>query len=74
MIERDFVTEAKHGVVCNIGQVDPAGKRKLDAAAKKGELVKWRGYWWPLSGAPWGIGPLKTCWHTHNPFEGKNYG
>ena len=65
---RDFVAEAKAGVVCNTGQVTPEGKRQLERAVKRGELVKWRGYWYPQSGAPRGLGPLKTCYGATNPY------
>jgi len=49
-------------VVVNIGQLDNPTKRKLDALARKGQIAKWRGYWFPIAGAPEGIGPLKTCY------------
>ena len=65
---RDFVAEAKAGVVCDTGQVTTQGKRQLERAVKRGELVKWRGYWFPNSGAPWGTGPLKTCYGAVNPY------
>lgn len=62
MAVRDFVAEARCRVVAVIGQVDDASRRKLDAAARNGEIAKWRGYWYPVAGAPFGIGPLKTCY------------
>ena len=49
-------------VICDIGQVDAPTKRALDRLVRDGVLRKWRGYWHPVSGALWGIGPLKTCW------------
>lgn len=61
--KRDFCKEALDGdVVCNIGQVGKADARALDKLVRSGSLTKWRGYWFPVSGAPFGIGPLKTCY------------
>lgn len=58
-----LITAALNGdVVCDIGQVDMPTKRMLDNLAKDGTLAKWRGHWYPTAGAPWGIGPLKSCW------------
>jgi hypothetical protein len=53
-------------VVCQIGQVSQEERRALDRATRSGEIVKWRGYWHPVAGASWGIGPLKTCWARPN--------
>lgn len=53
---------AGRDVVPDIGQVKGAWKRALDHEVRAGRLVKWRGYWHPTPGAPWGIGPLKTCY------------
>ena len=59
----ELLNEALDGaVVCDIGQVCPIGKRALDQAVRAGELATWRGHWHPVPGAPFGIGPLKTCW------------
>ena len=49
-------------VICNVGQIDKANQRALNRLVRDGVLVKWRGYWHPVSGASFGIGPLKTCW------------
>lgn len=49
-------------VVVNIGQLDAATKRKLDKMARDGRIAKWRGHWFPIAGAPEGIGPLKICY------------
>ena len=49
-------------VVCNIGQVIKADKRRLEKLVKAGTINKWRGYWYPVPGASYGMGPLKTCW------------
>lgn len=51
-------------VVVNIGQVTPGEKRVLAQAVRAGKLTTWRGRWFPVAGAPVGIGPLKTCWGT----------
>lgn len=56
-------------VVVNIGQLDAATKRKLDGMVRKGRIVKWRGYWFPIAGAPAGIGPLKTCYGIPPAYE-----
>lgn len=61
---RDFVTEAQTRVVCDIGQIDANAKRALRRAVAAGTLAQWRGYWHPVAGAPFGIGPLKTCYGT----------
>ncbi len=60
---QELIDEALAGkVICNIGQVSAEAARKLDAMVKRGELAKWRGYWYPNAGANFGIGPLKSCW------------
>lgn len=46
----------------NIGQVRGAWKAALEKEVRAGRLVKWKGYWHPMPGAPWGIGSLKTCY------------
>ena len=69
-VSRDFVAKAKQEVVVDIGQIGAKEKRALDRAVRRGELVKWRGRWFPTAGALGGIGPLKSCWHTHNPYAG----
>lgn len=61
---RDFVGEAEVGVVVDIGQISQSDRRVLEKAVRSGRLVKWRGYWHPVTGADWGIGPLKTCYGT----------
>lgn len=59
----DFVEAALKGsVIVNIGQIDAATRRALDRQVKAGRLCRWRGFWHPVPGASWGIGPLKTCW------------
>lgn len=49
-------------VLVNIGQVDAALQKSLDLSVKTGLIVKWRGYWHPVPGAHFGIGPLKSCY------------
>ena len=49
-------------VICQIGQVDQATQKQLDKMVRAGGIQKWRGYWHPVPGAQFGIGPLKTCW------------
>lgn len=51
-------------VVADIGQVNGLWKRMLATEVKAGRLVTWKGHWHPIAGAPWGIGPLKTCYGT----------
>lgn len=51
----------KHGAIVDIGQVPAWMRKQLNAQAKAGALVKYRGYWDTL--LPYaGIGPLKTIW------------
>lgn len=49
-------------VICNIGQIEPRDRRILESAVRHKQIVKWRGYWHPVAGASYGIGPLKTCY------------
>lgn len=49
-------------VVANIGQVNGVWKATLEREVRAGRLAKWRGKWHPVAGAPWGIGPDKTCY------------
>lgn len=55
-------------VICNIGQVDKPTARALDKMWRAGTLLKWRGFWYPVAGASYGIGPLKTCWGLASKF------
>lgn len=68
--KRDWVSYAMDGhVVVSIGQLSKADSRSLDAAVRRGDLVKWRGHWFPLTGHPsYGMGPLKTCYSNVNPW------
>lgn len=58
----DIIERAANEVIPCIGQVSATEKRALDKAARRGEIDKWRGYWFPVAGAPFGVGPLKTCY------------
>lgn len=49
-------------VICDIGQVTIQDRRHFDRLVREGDAVKWRGHWFPVAGASYGIGPLKTCW------------
>lgn len=52
------------GVVVNLGRITDADQRALDRLARQGQIAKWRGHWFPVTGAAFGIGPLKTCYGT----------
>lgn len=58
------------GTIANIGQLDAATRRELDRMVRRGVLAKWRGHWFPIEGAPYGMGPLKTC---YGPVEARDY-
>jgi hypothetical protein len=62
MATTDWMAQARAGVVVDIGQIDHAQRRQLNNAAKRGEVAKWRGYWTPIPGASFGLGPAKTCY------------
>lgn len=49
----DWLTVARSQVVVSIGQLSRSDSAKLDAAAKRGEIAKWRDHWH-------GFGPLKN--------------
>lgn len=49
-------------VVADIGQVKGCWKLTLEKEVRAGRLAKWRGKWFPQPGAPFGIGPDKTCY------------
>jgi ribosomal protein L27 len=61
----DHLNRALNGeVVVNIGQIGPCARKAFNQAVRAGKLVAWRGKWFPFAGAPFGIGPDKTCWST----------
>lgn len=49
-------------VVPDIGQVRGVWKRQLEKEVKAGRLAKWKGKWYPVAGATFGLGPDKTCY------------
>lgn len=51
-------------VVVDTGQVNGVWKKALDREVRAGRLNKWRGKWFPVAGASFGIGPDKTCYGT----------
>jgi hypothetical protein len=65
MNPEDWIARALSGaIIVNTGQLQKADTKALDREVRRGALVKWRGYWHPIAGAAWGIGPLKTCYGT----------
>lgn len=63
----------KGGVVVDIGSIEPRAKKALDRFAKRGDIAKWRGKWFPVAGADFGIGPDKTCYGLHETQEGVTF-
>jgi hypothetical protein len=64
-----FIPAAMNGeVIVNIGQIAPATERELNKLVRKGTLTKWRGKWYPVAGASFGLGPDKTCWGLASKF------
>lgn len=59
---RDFVAEALAEPIAQIGQIDADSVKALKRAVKSGQLASWRGKWFPMTGAPIGLGPDKTCY------------
>lgn len=55
---------AGRDVEVDIGQVKGAWRKALQREVRAGRLVTWRGRWFPIAGARFGIGPLKTCYGT----------
>lgn len=51
-------------VVANIGQVKGLWKSMLDREVRAGRLAKWRGKWFPVAGAHFGLGPDRDCYGT----------
>ena len=52
-------------VIPQIGQISDEHIRALNKMARAGQIAKWRGKWFPIAGAPGGIGPDKDCYGTH---------
>lgn len=58
-----FIPAALAGeVIVNIGQIAPETEKNLNKLVRAGTLLKWRGKWYPVAGASFGIGPDKTCY------------
>lgn len=55
-------------VLVQISQIAPETVKQLDKLARAGTLVKWRGKWFPVAGAAFGLGPDKTCWGLKSKF------
>lgn len=71
-VSQRIISEAVAGyVVCNIGQVNTATVRALDKMTRSGTLLKWRGKWFPVAGASYGLGPNKTCWGLASKYTAK---
>lgn len=51
-------------VFADCGQVKGVFKDALKREVRAGRLVTWRGKWFPVAGAPGGIGPDKVCYGT----------
>jgi hypothetical protein len=49
-------------VVVDIGQIAPETLKQFNKLLRAGTLIKWRGKWYPVAGAAFGLGPDKTCW------------
>ena len=67
---RELVSEATMHVIPDIGQIDHQSKLALNRMVRAGTIAKWRGYWYPEAGAPYGMGSLKTC---YGPPEIRDY-
>ena len=55
-------------IVADIGQITLEEKRELRRLIRAGTVQKWRGAWYPVTGAPHGMLPFKTCYGLHNPW------
>lgn len=51
-------------VIPNIGQVKGVWRKALEHEVRAGRLVTWKGKWFPIAGAQFGVGPNKTCYGT----------
>lgn len=51
-------------VIADIGQLSSEHKRALDLMARRKQIAKWRGKWFPVAGFAIGIGPDKNCYAT----------
>jgi hypothetical protein len=65
-VDADWVAVALRGRrVVDIGQISPQQRRLLDAAARRGELIAYRDYWYP------GMGRPKRCWANLKSEQGR---
>lgn len=55
-------------VIVQISQIAPDTVKQLDKLVRAGTLLKWRGKWYPVAGASFGLGPDKTCWGLASKF------
>lgn len=60
-------------VIPDIGQVDASDLRNLKALIRRGDVVKWRGKWYPDAGAAYGLGPDKTCYALRDVAEAQQW-
>lgn len=61
------------GVIVDIGQITDAQRKQLKIWVKSGNLAQWRGKWFPVAGASFGLGPDKTCWGLPEVRESLNF-
>jgi hypothetical protein len=55
-------------VIVQIGQIAPETEKALNKLVRAGEISKWRGKWYSVAGASYGLGPDKTCWGLTSKF------
>lgn len=53
---------AQREVIVGLGQWSAQDKRDLNKMVRIGAVAKWRGKWFPIAGAHFGLGPDKTCY------------
>lgn len=56
-------------VVVDIGQIAPETLKQFKKLVRVGTLIKWRGKWYPVAGASFGLGPDKTCWGLASKYQ-----
>lgn len=63
MIQLHIISALAQGeVVAAIGQINDPTRKQLEKMVRHGDIAKWRGKWFPVAGAPFGIGQDKTCY------------
>jgi hypothetical protein len=65
----EWLQVASVRVIADTGYLTKSDRAALDRDVRLGKIAKWRGRWFPNPGAPWGIGPLKTCYGPHEAKE-----